>query len=298
MQRPITELSVLIPTYNNSCTALVEQLSPLLEAAGIRYEIIVADDGSTDGASVEANRRLADFPHCQYMIKVENAGSAATRNFLARQSHYAWLLFLDCDIELPSDQFITRYLTFSTSAPVVNGGLQIVDDARLRTNLRYRYEQSEAPNHTAQQRQQRPYQSFRSTNFLIRRDVMLQCPFDERFRRSGYEDVYFGKQLRQRHIGIAHIDNPVLMTEYEPNAAYVKKTENSLHTLYAFRQELRGYSRLLTFVCGIHIPAILWLIRLWHRLFKRIERHNLCSAHPYLFVFKLYRLGYFLTITR
>jgi hypothetical protein len=37
-------------------------------------------------------------------------------------------------------------------------------------------------------------------------------------------------------------------------------------------------------------------IRLWHRLFGALERRNLCSNHPSLNVFKLYKLGYYLSL--
>ena len=102
--------------------------------------------------------------------------------------------------------------------------------------------------------------------------------------------------LKQQHINVVHIDNPVLMTKFENNPDYVSKIERSLQTLYTFRNELKGYSRLLTFVSGIHIPLILSLIRFWHRLFKKAERRNLCGSRPFLWVFKLYRLGYYLSL--
>ena len=123
---------------------------------------------------------------------------------------------------------------------------------------------------------------------------MLAHPFDERFRHYGYEDVLLGKVLHQHHIPIEHIDNPLGFSHFETNAEFVAKTEEGLHTLYQFRDDLRGYSRLLTFVSGIHIPLILSLIRLWHRLFRKAERRNLCGSRPSLWVFKLYRLGYYL----
>ena len=296
MEQKKTELSILIPVYNTVCVNFVRQLQQQAELTGIDYEIIVADDASPLQHCVEENRQISQLPHCQYLMKEVNTGAAATRNFLAQQSRYQWLLFLDCDMQLPNEQFITRYLA-SLTAPVINGGLSIGGDARLlNSNLRYRYEKAEEPNHTPQRRQQRPYQSFRSTNFLIRRDIMLDHPFDERFRRSGYEDVFFGKQLRQHQIAITHIDNPLLMTDYETNADYVSKMERSLHTLHQFRQELRGYSRLLTLADGIHIEAVRCFLAFLHRILAPMERRNLCGNHPNLTLFKLYRLGYYLNI--
>lgn len=296
METRKTELSILIPVYNTVCVDFVRQLQKQAEETCVDYEIIVADDASTDEWCVEQNRQISQIPHCAYIIKEENTGSAATRNFLARQSHHRWLLFLDCDMQLPSEQFLNRYLV-PIPSPVVNGGVHIGGDAlQLRSNLRYRYEKAEEPNHTAAKRQQRPYQSFRSANFFIEREVMLKCPFDERFQRSGYEDVLLGKHLRQQQVNISHIDNAVLMTDFEDNSEYVAKMERNLHTLYDFRQELQGYSKLITLADGIHINAIRRLIVLLFGLLGPLMRRNLCGSHPNLTVFKLYKTGYYLSI--
>jgi hypothetical protein len=227
-------------------------------------------------------------------VKETNSCSAATRNFLGAQSQYPWLLFLDCDISIPDDHFLERYVTDDHEG-VVNGGIRITDDDGLRHNLRYLYEKAAEPAHTAEKRQANRYQEFRSTNFMIERRVFEKCRFDERFTRSGYEDVLFGKMLSQQQVSVTHIDNPVMMTEFEPNADYVRKIERSLRTLYTFRNELRGYSRILTFDSGIHIGAVRGMIRLWHRLFGGLERRNLCGKRPCLKLFNLYRLGYYIS---
>lgn len=297
MEPDKTELSILIPVYNTVCVSFVRQLQQQAQGTGIDYEIIVADDASTMPQCVEENSQILQIPCCRYIVNKENRGAAATRNFLAQESCYRWLLFLDCDMQVLHEQFLAHYLAPVPSL-VINGGLSIGgDQQRLKSNLRYRYEKQEEPHHTAQQRQLRPYQSFRSTNFLISRDVMLQHPFDERFLRSGYEDVLFGKQLQQHHIPISHIDNPLLMTDYEDNPDYVIKIERSLQTLHTFRQELRGYSRLLTLAEGIHIGAVRSCIKFFHRLVGPLERRCLCGHHPNLTIFKLYRIGYFMNLT-
>ena len=289
------ELSILIPNYNNVCVELVTVLQQQAEALGISYEILVADDASPMKEAIRQNEDINALPHCRYIVKETNSGSAATRNFLGAQSQYPWLLFLDCDITIPDDHFLERYVTDDHEG-VVNGGIAITDDASLSHNLRYLYEKDAEPAHTAERRQANRYQEFRSTNFMIEREVFEVCPFDERFTRSGYEDVLFGKMLKQRQVAITHIENPVMMTEFEGNADYVRKIERSLRTLYTFREELRGYSRILTFDKGIHIGAVRGLIRLWHRLIGPMERRNLCGRHPNLTIFKLYKIGYYLSI--
>ena len=287
-------ISVLIPTYNQPCLELVSQLQAQLEQAAVPYEIIVADDGSTDERTVEANLGIATLVHCQYIIRKENAGRAVIRNFLAQEAQYDLLLFIDSDMSLVDDQYIRRYLAADCDT-VVDGGVRIVgDEDEWRGNLRYLYEKAEEPHHTAPERQRTPYQHLHTANLLIRRELMLKYPFDELFRHYGYEDVLLGKTLRRHRVAIRHIDNPLGFSTFETNADFVAKTEEGLRTLYEFREDLRGYSRLLTLVSGIHIPLVKSMIRWMHRLAGPAVRRNLCSTHPRLFLFKLYKLGYYL----
>ncbi len=296
MEQKKTAISILIPVYNTVCVRFVSQLQKMAEKTLVAYEIIVADDASTDNDCLAQNQQLSQVPNCIYIIKKVNTGSAATRNFLAQQSHFPWLLFLDCDMQLTDGNFLERYLT-PLPSPVINGGVAIGGaPIFLGSNLRYCYEKAEESRHTVAMRQKQPYKSFRSTNFLISREAMLSCPFDERFLHSGYEDVLFGKQLKLHHIRVTHIDNPVLMTDYEDNPLYIQKVERSLRTLHQYQQELKGYSRLLTLAEGIHINIVRQSIRLFFKFFGGAMRHNLCGRHPSLILFKLYRLSYYLSI--
>lgn len=252
------------------------------------YEILVADDASTRRECVTANRAINNIPYCQYIEKEQNTGSAATRNFLAKRSQYDRLLFMDSDMAIKDSHFLLRYLTYE-EGDVVNGGISIGQGPM--SNLRFLYEKHCERQHTAERRTRKPYHSFRSTNFLIARDIMLRCPFDERFKKSGYEDVIFGKRLMEQDVPIHHIDNPMVMTDFEDNEAYVKKTERSLRTLYTFRDELAGFSSITD------IPhSIRPLIRLWHWLFGTMERKCLCGMHPRLWMYNAYRLGYYLSL--
>ena len=294
----IAALSILIPTYNDLCFTLVGDLRQQAEEAGIDYEILVGDDGSTDAEVIEKNRKICKWPHCHYLIQIQNIGRAAIRNFLAKEAHHDWLLFIDSDMTIARVDYLSKYLAMEGSE-VVDGGVIIGGDAdTLKGNLRYLYEKTSEQEHTAEKRQQHPYQDFHTANFLIRRDLMLAHPFDERFRHYGYEDVLFGKQLRAKGVKITHIDNPLGFSTFEENTQFILKTEEGLRTLHQFQSDLRDYSRLLTLVEGIHLPIILSLIRCWHKLFGKWERKTLCGSHPSLRLFKLYKLGYYLKITQ
>ena len=221
----------------------------------------------------------------------ENRGAAATRNFLAGMSRYGWLLFVDCDMALPDDRFIIRYLE-APEAGVVIGGIRTggtADD--VRRNLRCAYERRAQERHTAEERSKRPYQSFRSVNFMAERGVMERCCFDERMRR--YEDVRFGRLLEESGVTVAHIDNAVVMEDFESNGCFVTKTEKDMRTLRDFEAEMRGYSRMIDVAEVLRRRHILWAVRIWHRLFGRLERRLLTGGKARLRLYDVYKLGCF-----
>lgn len=286
------ELSILLPVYNTRCLTMVERLKELCDAVdGLRYEIIAADDGSTDRDAVAFNRGIERMAGCRYVVRAENRGAAATRNFLAGISRYGWLLFVDCDMALPDDRFIIRYLE-APEAGVVIGGIRTggtADD--VRCNLRCAYERRAQERHTAEERSKRPYQSFRSVNFMAERGVMERCRFDERMRR--YEDVRFGRLLEESGVTVAHIDNAVVMEDFESNGCFVAKTEKDMRTLRDFEAEMRGYSRMIDVADVLRRRHILWAVRTWHRLFGRLERRLLTGGKARLRLYDVYKLGCF-----
>ncbi len=287
------QISILIPTYNSICVELVHSLQQQAELLAIDYEIIVADDGSTAQDCLQANRAIRQLPHCQFMEREQNAGRAAIRNFLAQQAQYEWLLLIDCDMVVCRKDFLMRYAENAHRVQVIDGG--VVINRATPDNLRARYEKAAEPLHTAERRQRTPYQHLHTANLLIRRDVLLQHPFDERFRRYGYEDVLLGRQLEEAHVEVLHIDNPLSFEVFESNEHFVSKTEEGLRTLHQFQQELRGYSNLLT--VADKLRPIAPLVRLWHAINKRWERRLLTGSHPSLKIFSLYRLGYFMSLS-
>ena len=289
-------LSILIPTFNDQCVTLVDKLRQQAEKAGIDYEILVGDDGSTDDTVVSANRDIEQWTYCRYLRQPTNSGRAAIRNFLASKARYEHLLFIDSDMTIVRPDFIYKYVS-ENDAEVIDGGVVICGDAtKLNDNLRYRYEKASEDKHTTVKRRENPYHDFHTANFLIRRDIMLEHPFDSRFRRYGYEDVLFGKQLQQDGITITHIDNPMSFEIFEDNTSFVSKTEEGLQTLHRFQSELQGFSHMLNAIDRLRPFGLLPVIRLWHRLFGSIERQMLVNHRAPLWLFSLYRLGYFLNI--
>ena len=94
----IPAYSIVIPVYNaekylDGCIRSV-----LSQSSGAAYEIILVDDGSSDG-SAQICDRYADQLPCVKVIHQENQGVSAARNAGIRAAGGAYLLFLDGDDE-------------------------------------------------------------------------------------------------------------------------------------------------------------------------------------------------------
>lgn len=298
----ISELSILIPVYNDNALPLVSELQRQAAViSGLEYEILAVDDGSTDACIIRRNEAIDIIEHCKYVRCPHSDCRAAMRNNMARYGKYEWCLMVDARLTIPNDDFLLRYLTAPVGkGEVVCGGVCVdggVDTKRLyHENLRFRYEKHEERNHSLQARQAFPYRSFRTTNFFYHRTVLERVPYDERIKGYGYEDVMLGKALEQAGIAVNHIDNPVAYTYFEDNQAYLRKLNEALQTLHDFETELRDYSPLLYVVGWLrkyHFEKIMLL--LYKLCLRKIELCNLRSRRPSLLLLKLYKLGTYLS---
>ncbi len=292
------QLSILIPTFNDSCTEIVRQLDiQARKLSELDYEIIIADDGSTDQHIIEENQLLTALPHCKLYRFEKNRGRAAIRNSLVEFAEKEWLLFVDSGhMRLNTSDFLLRYLHTTDDHQVIYGGYQLSSPSEgEKNNLRYKYEMRSKQNASAQLRNKVSHLDFHSSNFVANRDVFRHVKFDERFSLYGYEDVVFGKDLSTHGIDIHHIDNPTLFCGYENNATFLKKTIEALTTLREFQDELSDYSRLITMA---RLAERLHLAPIVRFLFRHCEsrwRTNLMGDAPSLVVFNMFRLGYFLS---
>lgn len=286
----IKALSILIPTYNRALSTLVQALAvQAAKVEGLEWEVIVADDASTNDKTKTSNRIVNDCPNCRLIELSENMGRVRIRNFLTAEARYAHLLFLDSDVLVTHDDFILRYLTCDNGC-VVYGGVCITPSPHLeQSNLRYRYEWEKQKSFTLQWRRQHPYKSFRTTNFLVPRKVMLAHPFDDRIRAYGYEDVLFGKELAKAGVSISHIDNAVAVDDFESDALFLDKVDESLRTLSSIRTLAVGYSSLLDSVLRLQRWHVLPLVRSLLKPFRPMLRLRLTKNKGSVHLLQAYR---------
>ena len=73
------DLSVVVPLYNEeeSLPELVEQLLTALRPTGERFELVLVNDGSTDGTSHVLERISAEVPELVGVLLRKNYGQTA-----------------------------------------------------------------------------------------------------------------------------------------------------------------------------------------------------------------------------
>ena len=109
-------VSVIIPVYNQ-----VESLRIALKHFGYQsypatdYEIIVVDDGSTDGLPERIyDQNWPTLPCRTNYLRQENGGRAVARNTGVAAAQGQWLIFCDAD-RVPHYNFITLHAEWVTS---------------------------------------------------------------------------------------------------------------------------------------------------------------------------------------
>jgi glycosyltransferase involved in cell wall biosynthesis len=293
-------LSILIPTYNYNAFPLVEELQNQAIEAGIAFEIIILDDGSTDEISLNENLKINTLENCSFEKNETNIGRAKNLNKLATKSQYDWLLFMDCDTFPKSKNCITTYIhSISEKNSAVFGGIAYQKKKPNKEKmLRWKYG-SNREEIAVLERKKNPYPTTLTSNFLIKKEVFTAIQFDERIDTYGYEDLVFIQHLKAINQPIHHIDNPTYHLNYETSNAFLTKTKKALETLQ-FIEANKIATTAETKIQKTH--RLISKVKL-HKTISFLFRHlkikaeqNLLSKNPSLFIFDLYKLGYYTTL--
>jgi len=126
------EVSVIIPVYNGG-EGIVDTIVAVLNQDYPRkkYEIVVVDDGSTDGTP----ERLMQFGNSIRVIRHErNKGSAAARNMGARSARGSVLAFTDSDCA-PDKDWLAKGMKYFADGKVGGVSGHTRTDARRKSYL-------------------------------------------------------------------------------------------------------------------------------------------------------------------
>ena len=191
--------SVVIPTYNRQpilekCLRALEQQSFPSTTPVTGYEVIVVDDGSTDGTVDWLEEYATHFPHLQ-LYEQEHLGPAAARNLGIQKSRGEIIIFIDSDLVV-LDQFI-----HSHAIGLMHGNRLDNKNQPPRCFTYGRVINTANFNHPTQE----PYKItdfsaayFATGNVAIPKHWLETAGlFDSRFQQYGWEDLELGVRLKE-----------------------------------------------------------------------------------------------------
>jgi glycosyltransferase involved in cell wall biosynthesis len=95
------DLSLVIPVYNerDNLEPLMREVAASLAGAGWRYEVLMVDDGSTDGTGDVLRSLAARYPPLKVVSFVRNAGQTAAMDAGFRRARGRVVVTLDADLQ-------------------------------------------------------------------------------------------------------------------------------------------------------------------------------------------------------
>jgi glycosyltransferase involved in cell wall biosynthesis len=190
--------SIVIPTYNRQ--PILQKCLAALETQTYtgQYEVVVVDDGSTDGTVewLSANPQL--FPHLRLLIQ-DHKGPAAARNLGVQSAHGDTIIFIDSDLVV-LNQFIHHHHRALQTAPknAFTYG-RVINTANFDdpTSEPYKVTDFSAA-------------FFATGNVAISRHWLLEAGlFDTGFSLYGWEDLELGVRLKNMGLTLVKVPEAV-----------------------------------------------------------------------------------------
>jgi glycosyltransferase involved in cell wall biosynthesis len=293
-------ISINIPVYNYEVGKLVQQLSGQANKLKTPYEIRVYDDGSANEIKLK-NRKVADTPNVVYVELDVNLGRSAIRNKMGFESKFEHLLFIDADSLPVSENYLGNYLKSIQPGQVLCGGTAYNGQKpdRPEKYLRWYYGTNREAIPAGTRNSKKGF-IITSNNFLVEKTVFEKIHFREDVKNYGHEDTLLGYDLWRNGIGILHIDNPLEHTGLEGSAVFMDKTKTALESLYMIEKQLLKGDKIFVQQVNFlnryykvvkYFPPV--FLGMFYKLCHRIIERNLTGSNPNLFLFDLYKLGFY-----
>lgn len=230
------DVSVVVPTYNRLDT-LPEVLAALAgqRAEGLTFEVVVVDDGSTDGTGGWLRGRSLGVPLT--VLTQENRGPAAARNAGVAAARGERVAFLGDDT-VPSPGWLAAHRAAHARRGddpklAVIGYTAWHPRMRLTAFLRWINEYGLQFGYALIDDPEKvPFNFFYTSNLSLGRELLLAEPFDLSFPYAAWEDIETSYRLERRQ-GMRMV--------YEPAATVAHDHPTDL-ARFAERQEKAGYS--------------------------------------------------------
>ncbi len=192
--------SVVIPTYNRQpilekCLRAMENQVLRPEGPVEGYEIVLVDDGSTDGTVAWLQENTAEFPHVK-LYEQDHEGAAIARNFGVQQAEGDTIIFIDSDLVV-LDGFLQDHADALTNA-YKQGKERVFTYGRVVNTCNFETPTSEPFKVTDYSRA-----FFATGNVAIAKRWLLEAGlFDAQFTQYGWEDLELGVRLKNNGLSL------------------------------------------------------------------------------------------------
>ena len=95
-------ISILMPAYNSE-EFISESIESILKSKFLNYEVVIVDDGSTDGTASIIKKYISKFNNLQY-VKKSHSGIADSLNYGLKFCNGTWIARLDSDDLITPDR--------------------------------------------------------------------------------------------------------------------------------------------------------------------------------------------------
>lgn len=189
--------SIVIPTYNRlpileKCLIALENqhLDDLSPVSG--YEVVVVDDGSTDGTIDWLKTHQADIvPHVRWFCQ-DHQGPAIARNLGVEKAQGDIIIFIDSDLVV-TEQFLQSHAEALIQAQKNLGNDKVFTYGRVINTCNF-----DQPTREPFKVTDFSAAYFATGNVAIARHWLEQAGlFDTRFQLYGWEDLELGVRLKQ-----------------------------------------------------------------------------------------------------
>ena len=287
-------LSILIPIYNYNVYPLVLELHKQCLECKIDFEILCQDDASFSALNIQ-NEKVNLLTNCSFVALNENIAHRENRNSLAKKAKYNYLIFIDGDSNIISQNYIKNYLTNIADFDVVYGGrLHPEKCPSDEQKLRWKYGKF-IEDKTAINRKKNVYQTLLFNNTIIKKECFDEIKFDKNMKKYGHDDTQLSYQLSLLKAKVNHIDNPIEHGDIDTNSAYLYKTKQSLENLKELYLENKidvHFVRLIFLYQKLKSYKLDWFFKKLYRLFRKKMETNLKGKNPSLLVFNVFRVTY------
>ena len=244
MKKTMPWVSVIIPVYNTAAY-LAECLDSVINQNFKDMEIIVVNDGSTDG-SLDVIRQYSELDDRIILLDKANQGASAARNDAMRMAKADYIMFLDSDDVFTADVVETAYNQICRNGCdiIIFNGRAFEDDdkIKIRSDKFYFNLDEQDENHIAPGlywigrtggRIQQPGMKIYRREFIIKNNL--------KFGNSLVGEDYFFLymcMIRAQRVSYMHFDG--YSRRYRPGSL---ETDKSIH---GTQERIRSFGQIMT----------------------------------------------------